>query len=305
MSSVERGRMPKTFLKRFLGSVLLIALQACASGAVTLDPDSINTAIAQTIAVAQTRTSEPGIPITGDESSTPTPSPVPTTTQTPSATLSPTPIFTFTPGLPLISVSVPTNCRVGPGIPYNRVGALLVGEVAEVVGRLPTRNYWIIRNPDRPNETCWLWGEYASVTGNTGVLPIFTPPPSPTPTFTPTPNPSFDAGFFNLESCTGTGWWVDFELENHGGISFNSLALTVRDTVNNTVLSLYADDFTNRDGCNASATLGSLPAGEELLVSSPIFTTNPSGHELRATITLCSSPRQSGICTTEAIAFTP
>src|ERR671923_1453964 len=168
--------MLKAILKPLLSSVLLIALQACAPGGVTPDPNTINTAIAQT-SVALTQTSGPGIPITGDESPTPTPSPVPTATQTPSATLSPTPIFTFTPAVPLINVSVPTNCRVGPGIPYNRVGALLVGEVAEVVGRLPTRNYWIIRNPDRPNETCWLWGEYANVTGNTGVLPIFTPPP--------------------------------------------------------------------------------------------------------------------------------
>jgi hypothetical protein len=304
MTKVERGSMPKTLLKRFLGSMLLIALQACAPGGVTPDPNTINTAIAQT-SVALTQTSGPGIPITGDESPTPTPSPLPTATQTPSLTLSPTPIFTFTPVVPLISVSVPTNCRVGPGIPYNRVGALLVGEVAEVVGRLPARNYWIIRNPDRPNETCWLWGEYATVTGNTDVLPIFMPPPSPTPTFTPTPNPSFDAAFFHLESCVGIGWWVDFELENPGGISFNSIALTVRDTVNNTVVSLYADDFTNRDGCNVSATLGNLPAGQELLVSSPIFTTNPSGHELHATITLCSGPRQSGLCTTESITFTP
>ena len=297
--------MLKAILKPLLSSVLLIAIQACAPpGRVPPDPSTINTAIVQTI-VALTQTSGPGIPITGDESPTPTVSPVPTDTQTPSATLSPTPIFTFTPAVPLISVSVPTNCRVGPGNPYHRVGALLVGEVAEVVGHLPTRDYWIIRNPDRPNETCWLWGEYATVTGNTGVLPVFTPPPSPTPTFTPTPNPSFDAAFFNLKSCTGTGWWVDFELENHGGIPFDSMALTVRDAIDNTVLSLYADDFTNRISCNASATLASLPAGEELLVSSPIFTTNPSGHELHATITLCSGPRQSGICTTESINFTP
>jgi hypothetical protein len=32
-----------------------------------------------------------------------------------------------------------------------------------------------------------LWGRYATVTGPTGELPKYTPPPTPTPTLTPTP----------------------------------------------------------------------------------------------------------------------
>jgi hypothetical protein len=177
--------------------------------------------------------------------------------------------------------------------------------VAEVVGRHSTRDYWIIRNPDRPGELCWLWGEYATLTGNPSALPEFTPPPSPTPSPTATPSPDFDISYNGLESCAGTGWWVDIELENNGGFPFNSLAMTVRDTTNNTVLSLYSDDFTDRDGCNETDTRDNLPAGGELLVSSPVFSTNPSGHELRVTMTLCSNPGQSGICVTESINFTP
>lgn len=303
--------MPKTILKFLLGSVLLIATQACAPAAPTTpDPNSINTIVAQTLGAALTQTSQPGIPVSGEETPTPTASPEPpAATQTPSATMTalslftPTPVFTSTSVVPSavaqVSVSVPTNCRVGPGTAYTRVGALLVGEVAEVVGRHATRDYWIIRNPDRPNETCWLWGEYATLTGNTGVLPIFTPPP------TPTPSPGFTAAYNGLEVCAGTGWWVDIELENPGGISFTSLAMTVRDTTTNAVLSLYSEDFTDRDGCNETDTRDSLPAGEELLVSSPIFTSDPRGHPLRVTITLCSSPGQSGMCVTESINFTP
>ena len=41
-------------------------------------------------------------------------------------------------------------------------------------------NYWIVNNPDRPGE-CWLWGQYASVSGDTSSLPVRTPPPTPTP----------------------------------------------------------------------------------------------------------------------------
>ncbi len=174
----------KTTLKLLLGSVLLFVASACAPpGLITPDPNAINTAIAGTSAAALTQTAQPAIPITGPES--------PTATRASSAT----PFPTFTPVVlgSQVRVSVDTNCRAGPGQAYARVGALLVGEVAEVVGRSADgRNYWIIRNPDRPGELCWLWGEFATLTGVTGILPAFTPPPTPTPspTLTPTRTPT-------------------------------------------------------------------------------------------------------------------
>jgi len=86
----------------------------------------------------------------------------------------------------MATVSVNTNCRTGPGVVYDLIGALLVGEQAVVVGKYTAGNYWIINNPDSSG-TCWLWGQYATVTGNTAGLPEYTPPPTPTPTSTPTP----------------------------------------------------------------------------------------------------------------------
>src|SRR5215216_8137425 len=148
--------MPKAILNLLLGSILLIATQACAPPApATSDPSSINTAVAQTLAAVLTQTSLPGIPNTGQESPTPTTAaPTPTailltTTVAPTSTaiLLPSPIFTstpaLTPGMSQVSVSVSTNCRAGPGTTYERLGGLQVGEVAEVVGRHATRDYWI------------------------------------------------------------------------------------------------------------------------------------------------------------------
>ncbi|MCH8095078.1 MAG: hypothetical protein IH953_10845, partial [Chloroflexi bacterium] len=100
------------------------------------------------------------------------------------ATLAKTP----TPPVPMLSVSLNTNCRTGPGRSYDYRGALLVGEAEEIVARSSVPNYWYITNPDRPGEFCYLWGEYATVVGNTKALPEFTPLPSPTPTLTPTPS---------------------------------------------------------------------------------------------------------------------
>jgi hypothetical protein len=186
-----------------------------------------------------------------------------------------------------------TNCRTGPGKAYDRVGALMIGETAEVIARDPTARYWYIRNPDRANEYCWLWTEYATLSGNVSVLPVYTPPP------TPTPVPDFTGEFDGVESCTG--WWVNIQLTNTSGISFHSIALTVKDLETDDSLTLYADKFSRVEGCHSTSTKDVLNPGETFTVSSPTFAYDPSGHKLRATITLCSAPGQNGTCVTKTI----
>ena len=283
----------KPVLKLFV--VLMVVSQACSSTEVsTPDPNIINTKVAQTLAVIQFQTSQAMIPITGPGTETPTP----TITVSPTITLTPTPIFTVTPLVPVISVSVPTNCRVGPGKVYDRVGALLVGEVTQIYGRDLIGNYWYVANPDAPGGFCWLWGEYASLAGNYQALPIFTPPP------TPTPAPAFVASYSGLESCNN-GWWVEIRFENTGGITFKSILLSVSDASTNTTVSLSENKFTNVNGCNSSDTRNTLSSGEKLIVSSPVFGYDPTGHKLRATVTLCSEINVNGTCVTQVIEFKP
>jgi hypothetical protein len=99
-----------------------------------------------------------------------------------------TPEFTPTPSVPTVTVSVNTNCRTGPSTQYDLVGGLNVGQSAEVVGKnSAVSNYWVIRTPG--GGTCWLWGQHATVSGNTANLPEYPVPPTPTPSITPTPTP--------------------------------------------------------------------------------------------------------------------
>ncbi|HSG44762.1 MAG TPA: hypothetical protein VLA72_16565 [Anaerolineales bacterium] len=277
--------------------VFMMATVACgSSGVVTPDPNFISTSVAQTLAVIQFQSLQPEIPITGLETPTPTISPSPTLS--PTVTFTPSPVFTATPLVPQISVSVPTNCRVGPGKVYDRVGALLVGEVTQIYGRALSGNYWYVANPDVPGGFCWLWGEYASLVGNYQVLPIFTPPP------TPTPVPAFLASYSGLESCNNN-WWVEIRFENTGGITFKSLLLSVADAGTNTTVSLSENKFTNINGCNSSDTRNAFVPGEKMIVSSPVFGYDPTGHKLRATITLCSDINVNGTCVTQIVEFKP
>jgi hypothetical protein len=113
--------------------------------------------------------------------------------------------------------------------------------------------------------------------------------------------PDFAADYSKLEGCNG--WWTDIKLENTGGLTFESISMTVRDTSNDVVVSMYTDVFHNINGCIETSTKERLNPGDTLIVSGPSFTYNPTGHELRATITLCSRDGQNGLCVTESIKF--
>jgi hypothetical protein len=139
-------------------------------------------------------------------------------TYTPQPTFTPqytyTPQFTDTPGGVRVSVSVNTNCRTGPGDDYPIVGALQVGQFAEVVGRSQYSDSWIIRLPSNPAVICWLWAQYATVIGNTAGLPIYQAPPTQTPTTSPYViltiiNNSVNDIYFVYFSLTTEPWGVD------------------------------------------------------------------------------------------------
>ncbi len=283
--------------------VLSMGALACALPAMVLpDPGVLSTAAARTVIAgfsqaADTATLSPTQPTPTLTFTPRTPTFTPTSTLTATALPPPAPIF------PQISVSVPTNCREGPGKVYPMKGALLVGETAQIYGRDPTGGYWYIRNPDSSSEFCWVWGEYATLAGNVAFLPVYTPPPTPTPTLTPTPSPAFEASYSSLDSCTG--WWVEIKLKNTGSIPFQSVGLTIRDTVTSVVLADFSNDFSNIDGCLSTATRDTLGSGKSFIVSGPSFNYNPSGHKIRATIQLCSNHGQNGTCLTKTIGFTP
>ena len=289
--------------------ILSIVVFACAMPAISLqDADTISTAAAQTVIAGFTQAAvltvlspaiqEPTLTFTPE-----TPTFTPTPTETPTQTLTATPFFTATPLVPQISVSVPTNCRIGPGKVYQRVGALLVDEIAQVYGRDPTGGYWYIQNPDSISGYCWVWGEYATVEGNIAFLPVYTPPPTPTPTFTPTPSPDFEVAYTSLDTCVG--WWVELSLKNTGSIPFRSMGITVRDRDTDVVLANFTDGFTNINGCLSSNSRDTLGLGKTHVVSAPAFNYDPTGHRLRATVILCSDTGQSGTCVTRAINFRP
>lgn len=161
-------------MKKLIFSTMILALSLAActfpgAGATPTEETSPEE-IAQTM-VAQTQAAEAA-------AVTDTPIP-PTNTATPEGTT--------TPSTTTVSVSVATNCRTGPDVAYPLVLVFQPGATAEVVGKYQAPNYWITKTPT--NETCWLWGQYATVEGDTSTLPEMAAPAPPVIQEAPTATP--------------------------------------------------------------------------------------------------------------------
>jgi hypothetical protein len=78
-----------------------------------------------------------------------------------------------------------TNCRSGPGVAYELIVTYPVNQTLEILGRYEPGNFWLVKSGDSPTGSCWLWGEYAAVTGSYSSVASVTPPPAPVESVTP------------------------------------------------------------------------------------------------------------------------
>ena len=294
--------MPTIVCRFLFVGVLVSAILACnlpvAAPPVPTDPGAAQTAAAQTVAasVNQTLAAIPSV-VPPTLPLSPLPPATESFTPSPTPTLSPTPEFTSTPTIPLVSVSMDTNCRSGPGQVYDYLGGLFVGQTAEVYGKNQNGDFWYIRLPGNSNTFCWLWGQHATIVGSAALLPVYTPPP------TPTPMPSFELSYAGMDSCVG--WWAELKLKNTGPFAFLSYSISIKDLNTSTTLTGSENGFTDMNGCLASGIVASLDPGASTTFSSPQFGYNPDNHKLRATVTLCTLVNLGGQCVSQPVEFKP
>jgi hypothetical protein len=104
----------------------------------------------------------------------------------------------------MVSMSVDSACRSGPGEAYESLGELLVGDTAEVIARSEDGMFFYIQYPHAPPEHCWIWAQYAQVDGELRELAVFTPPATPESSLTPTVEPGLVVqGHVRLADGTG------------------------------------------------------------------------------------------------------
>lgn len=308
----------------FLTLIGVLFLAACAPPATPapVDVNELNTAIAHTAAVAMALSQAAASPT--QLTFTPTASITPSATlgsDIPTLTFTPTVEGIPTPPVPIISVSVSTNCRSGPGKVYDYQSALVVGKVAEILATEPTGKYWLIHSPDEPDKLCWVWGQYATIAGDTSQLPVYTPPPTPTRTNTPSGTSvsgtqtaaativppkvaDFELTYIGKDNC-GANWWVEFNLKNVGDFALHSVLVSVFDSDTHTTVKSTTNGFPAVNGCAAPDLQDFVLQGASVVVSAPAFSYDMTGHEIELTVNACSKNGQTGTCKKHKIEFVP
>jgi uncharacterized protein YraI len=244
-------------------------------------------------AVAQTASAQIGAVVQ------PTQPPVVTATQPPPtvalpASETPTITLTPTPLVPMISVTVNTNCRMGPLPDYPNQGSLFVGQKVELKGKNKSGDWWYIENPTKPGEFCWVWGQYAQIEGNVASLEVI---PSP---------PYFTLAFASIYTCSGI-YTAVFTVHNIGPSAFESGTITVIDTeVSGWPLFTprIDNDLFQSSPCGWSSRQSALAPNASSNVIAGAATLPPTGHKMRADIKLCTKNDSGGVCVSRSLSFT-
>jgi len=107
------------------------------------------------------------------------------------------PTVTGTPPGPMLTVHPwpgieQINLRAGPGVNYDAVGILVIGQWAPALGQILSGEWIKIAYPGAPDGVGWV---LAALVDLQGELPVVEIPPAPTPRTTPTIDPTLAAQY--------------------------------------------------------------------------------------------------------------
>jgi hypothetical protein len=270
----------------------VLALSACnmpssnATEQVITPTDQAVITVSPTIDAAATQTRQAELAPTETHTVTPTETPVPE----PSATHTPEP--------PVAEVVRETNCRVGPAGNYDLVSTYQPGQRLEVVAKDLGAGYWVVKNPEIPEEQCYLLAQNITINGDTSALPKFTPLPSPTAA------PYFNVSFRKFDTCEGEDFAL-FNVENAGSIPFRSYYIRVTDQKAGKTVEQVLNAFDLRVRCVLAKNIAPLNPGEAGYVYSPQFTWNATSNKLTAVIMICTEKDLKGTCVTRTVEVNP
>lgn len=119
---------------------------------------------------------------------------------------------------------------------------------------------------------------------------------------------NFSASFHDVDYCglePSTPWFIEIKITNTGDLPILSYETSMTDT--NTSQTKYnsSDKFTDWNGCAGVSSQNDLTSGESGIVSSGLFSNDPTGHTINATIKVCTKDGSGGTCVSKTITFTP
>jgi hypothetical protein len=291
--------MNRNVLRAILMAQAILLVSGCnlvlkSPAAALLPADETATKVFVLTAAARTLSTLGG----GETQSAAAAHPTATPTRQPTATFTPSITLTTTSEKVFITVSKNTNCRIGPDINFDLVGIMKVGETAEAIGRNGVKTYYVIKLPSNTAKTCWLWYEWATVTGNADALPIIESPPTPTWS----PKPDFTFTYVGLTTCPAPKI-IRLQIVNTGDIPWESYRVVTTDTVLSIDTTTASDIFKDYSGCSPLAGVPALGPGETGYAIG-VISTSSSGHNIAVKLTLYAGNGGSGTHMTGDFSFT-
>lgn len=286
---------------RLICAVMALILASVACYVPSVAPAAPTSQGSSVSALAATQTA-----LAGNATLTPVPpseTPQPAATATEAASLTPTLAVgvveteTPTPTLaPIIAeVMKETTCRTGPGNHYDLLATFQTGAKLEVVGRDLGGGFIFVKNPDKPDEPCYILANNVRVSGDISVLPQYTPLASPTVA------PNFTATFKKFDLCKGNVY-AQFVIQNSGSVAFRSVYIRVTNTKNNEVVEQSLNAFDLTTGCIIAKNIAPLDPGATGYLSSGTFNVDPrSSKIIRVVIQACTEKSLKGTCITTAL----
>jgi len=208
-----------------------------------------------------------------------------------------TPEPSLTPIPPTISVTVDADCRYGPGTNYPTVGTLRAGQKVLLHGKNMTNDWWLIDNPGRPGEFCWVGGQNAQFEGDQVAIAVVA-----------LPSVYFTAEYYTHQDCEGeeeVETYI-FIVRNTGSTTLESGTMTLGRIDNGISLMNSSFPFANSNAPFRDENCGpgrdSLAPGAQALIR--IVSQTPDLlTPAHATIRLCAKDGLKGNCLEQAVDF--
>lgn len=198
-------------------------------------------------------------------------------------------------GTPTARITTATNCRSGPSTSYPIIFTAEAGTDLTILNKSSLSDYVVVQGPS--GTSCWLWTKYANISGNVSGLPEASIPALPTVAA------DFTFDFFRIESCAG--FTPGFKINDNGSTIWQSYTLVLKDLTTKVTQTISADAFDKRSGCDSIKSIELLDPGDNGFAYSDSFSVDPTGHPMKATLTLCSHNGLGGSCMTQTLTFTP
>jgi hypothetical protein len=182
---------------------------------------------------------------------------------------------------------------------------LSAGQIVEVIAHNPSNDSFYVVDPKHLDSNCWLWGQYATLTGEQTALPVYTSQPSPTATNTPRPQPNFTVAYVGMDSCSGN-YYLRFTVKNTGPIPFYAYEIDLTDNTTKVSTTHFSTSFMDYTACAAGGSQSDLTYGESSGIAAynpGQFAYDPTGHNITAVISLCQNV--SGGCNPQILTLTP